>query len=142
MDRQSINSIRSLEFLISLFPDDDLKHKELKQDLLRSVERCKELLIEAEAEQKYSMEHSVEKTIKQEDYPELCPCASKECEKEYDTDLSEYRKAQLLKEAEVARDNLKEVLAEVERHLDTLKPGDKVEIEKGNVVITQATALF
>ena len=147
MDRHATTAITSLNFLLSLFPDDDKNHLNTKTDLKQAVRRCEELLKEAEQEQTYTMKNSVQTEISQEDLPRVlgktkpdpCPCKSKECEEDYENDLSEYRKAQLLQEAENARDSLRSVLKEVERHLEALKPGDKVDIVGGNVVITPAS---
>ena len=137
MDRHAAIVVKSLTFLTSLFPADDESRKELREVFAETIELCRGLLVESKEEEAKAQSATTTKFIT-EAPPEICPCAAKDCVEEYEEDLSQWKKDQLLKEAIIARDQLKAVMDEVEAHLKVLQPTDKVEIKGGNVIVHSA----
>ena len=136
MDRHASHAIRSLQFLDALFPEDDATRVDLKKDLKAAIQRCTDLVEEARVEEEKAAADAKTKDVSLKQVMNtLLPVAPTEIE-EFKEELSEAKKEQLLKEAIIARDQLRAVMDEVEAHLKVLQPSDKVEIVRGEVVVT------
>jgi ABC-type transport system involved in cytochrome c biogenesis ATPase subunit len=111
----------------------------MKPVFAEAIEHCKTLKAEARAEEELALKDSVEKPVKVNEAVSIAPTMKiEETKEEPVTELSEPKKAQLLKEAVLARDQLRAVMDEVEAHLKVLQPSDKVEIVGGEVVVHPA----